>query len=354
MYLNQMHETSIGYIDHCRLTALEINRAKRTLYRTYKHYNYSYKQVAIMNATLINWTLNTINPQFEGFKPPFDMLESIAKLQALPPLPGIALRIMQLATDPTADIDKLAAIVELDPLLSAQIIRWASSPLYGYPGKIISVREAISRVLGFDFVFNLAFGLAALAPLKASKDGVIGMRSFWVQAMLSTRLMHLLNVHLPLANRLPNTELFLSGLLHNIGFPLLGDQFPVEFDYVNKLIPANPNMAVYDLERFVLGVEHGLLGAWLLQHWGMPKPVIDVVYHHHNANYRGENYQLNLLTYLTDCLVGAMGIGDAQAQVYTDEHLLQLNLPVKAIEESLDRLNDSLADIIITAEMVVG
>ena len=45
---------------------------------------------------------------------------------------------------------------------------------------------------------------------------------------------------------------------------------------------------------------------------------------------------------------------DAQAQVCTDELLVQLNLPVQAIEESLDRLNDSLADIIITAEMVVG
>ena len=57
------------------------------------------------------------------------MHEAISRLEALRPLPSIALRIMQLANDPSADAAKLAAIIELDPLLTAQIIRWASYSL---------------------------------------------------------------------------------------------------------------------------------------------------------------------------------------------------------------------------------
>jgi HD-like signal output (HDOD) protein len=327
--------------------ASEINMTKRTLYRKCKQSN-------IMTPSLINWTLNTINPHSDNFMPPYDMLESIGRLELLPPMPGIALLIMQLANDPTANAAKLAAIIELDPMLTAQIIRWASSPLYAYPGKIHSIRESISRVLGFNFVFNLALGLSALVPLKAPKEGPIGTRSFWIQAMASTRLMSLLNNHLAVEHRFQETAIFQSGLLHDIGLPLMGDQFPGAFDYLNKLIIANPALSIIELERFALGVDHNMLGAWLMRSWNMPKPVVDVVYNNHNPNYRGDNYKLNLLTYLNNYLLAKLGIGHELGQLYSDTHLDQLNLSAKAIEESLDRLNETLANIIITADMITG
>jgi HD-like signal output (HDOD) protein len=307
-----------------------------------------------MKPSLINWTLNTIDPQLDNFTSPYDMRAGISRLQTLPPMPGIALRIMQLATDPTADAAKLADIIELDPLLAAQVIRWARSPLYAYRRQISSVNEAINRILGFDFVFNLAFGLAILAPLKVPKDGPIGTRLFWTQAMASTRLMPMLSNHMPVEKRIAHTQLFLPALLHNIGYPLLGDQFPKEFSYLNGLILANPTISIINLEKFALGVDHNMLGAWLMRSWGMPKPIIDVVYHHHNPNYRGENSQLSLLTYLNDSLLGTLGIGDAQVQPYSEELLMRLNLSTKSTDQSLDKLNDMLENIVVTAEMIVS
>lgn len=296
---------------------------------------------------------NTINPQLDNFTSPYDMRASIGQLQTLPPLPGIALRIMQLATDPTADAAKLTAIIELDPLLSAQVIRWARSPLYAYRRQITSVEEAINRVLGFDFIFNLAFGLSALAALNVPKDGPIGTRSFWIHAMASTRLMPMLSNQMPVEKRIPHVQLFLPALLHNIGYPLLGDQFPKEFSYLNSLILANPMISILDLEKIALGVDHNMLGAWLMRSWGMPKPVIDIVSHHHDANYSGDNCQLNLLTYLNDSLLGSLGIGDAQLQSYSDKLLTQLNLSTESIDQSLDKLNDMLENIVATADMIV-
>ncbi len=307
-----------------------------------------------MKPSLINWTLNTINPKLDVFTSPYDMRASIGQLQTLPPLPGIALQIMQLATDPTADAAKLADIIELDPLLAAQVIRWARSPLYAYRRQIVSVQEAINRVLGFDFVFNLAFGLATLATLKVPKDGPIGTRSFWTQAMASTRLMPILSNHMPVEHRFPHSQLFLPGLLHNIGFPLFGDQFPKEFNYLTSLIIANPTLSISNMERFALGVDHNMLGSWLMRSWGMPKPIIDVVYHHHNPNYRDSNHRLNLLMYLSDSLLGTLGIGDGQLQPYSEEILSMLNLTANAVDESLDKLNDMLENIFVTSDMITG
>ena len=301
----------------------------------------------MMQASLINWTLNSISPQLDCFTPPADMRSAVGKIKQLPPLPGIAQRILQLAADPFADATKLAAIIEQDPLLTAQVIRWASSSFYGYRGKILAVNDAITRVLGFEYVLNLALGLSALQALKTPREGVIGIKMFWTQALSSARLMKLLSEKMPEDKRPCQQQIFLAALLHNIGFPLLGDQFPEEFDYLNKLIQANPSLAVFSIEKFAFGVDHTLLGTWLMNSWAMPKAITDVVYHHHNPHYRGENSILNQLTFLNDCLLGQLGMGDATQQTCPNEVFEQLNLPQSVCEELLAKFSNE-ADCIAT------
>ncbi len=307
----------------------------------------------MMQESLINWTLDVINPQIGIFSPPADMRQKISQIKALPPLPGIAHQILMLGSDPFADARKLAGLIEQDPLLTAQVIRWASSAFYGYKGKIVSVQDAISRVLGFDFVFNLALGLAALKPLNLPNEGQIGIKMFWTHALASTYLMKALNEKIPLSSRPEAQQIFPVALLHNIGYALLGDQFPEEFAYLNTLIKANPRLTIFNLENFALGVNHTMLGAWLMNTWSMPKPLTDIIYHHHNPYYRGDNNHLNMLTFLSDCLLGQIGIGDSQHQNCPDEIYSRLEITVTDCENALDRLKDSIEGISSTAEMLI-
>lgn len=307
-----------------------------------------------MQTTLFNWTLSTISQQANGFTPPLDMREAISHIKALPPLPGNALRIVELAADPMADAEKLSAIVELDPLLTMQIVRWASSPFYGNRGKIGTVHDAIVRVLGFNFVLDLALGLSVLAPLKCPKDGVMGTRMFWTHALASTRLMKRLAEQLPSQEGIEQQELFLAGLLHNIGFPLFGHQFPDEFKHLTVLINTNPSLAIFNLENFALGVNHAEIGTWLMNAWSMPKVITNIVYHHHNPCYRGEDYRLNLVTYLNDCLLGQIGIGDGVNQECLDAvySALELNpgqcqAALAAVEEEIEHIK-AMADSLLS------
>ena len=307
----------------------------------------------MMTPTLINWTLNTINADQDNFMPPYDMHEALDRLEALPPLSGIGLRIMQLANDPSADANGLAEIIEQDTVVSAQIIRLAGSPVYGFSGTDLNVRDSISEVLGFDFACNLALALSAFPSLKMSKDGAIGTRLYWIHAIASMQLMQLLNNQLAVSKKFHDAQLIQSGLMHNIGLPLLADQFPIEFDHLNILASANPTMPIIELEKFALGIDHNILGAWLMRSWSMPKSIIDVVNNHHNPQYRGESYKLNLLTYLSDCLLGKLRIGHAaQKQSYSPELLSDLGLTVEAIEKSIGCLYDNLENIIMMAEMI--
>lgn len=306
----------------------------------------------MMDSNLINWTLDNINPQARGFTPPMDMRESIAGIKALPPLPGSAMRIINLISDPKADIARLAEIIEMDPLLTAQIIRWASSSLYGYRGKITTVHDAITRVLGFNFVLDLALGLAVLAPLKAPREGSVGTQMFWIHALASTRMMKRLGEKMPAVLQLNPHEVFLVGLMHNIGYPLMGHQFPDEFAYLNNLIQANPLLTFFNLETFSFGVNHAEIGAWLMSAWSMPRAITDIVYHHHNPCYRGENHKLNLLTFLNDCLLADIGIGDAVNQQCPDDVWVQLELDPQIAGEIQDSQHEELEKIIATAEQL--
>ncbi|PPD24479.1 MAG: histidine kinase [Methylobacter sp.] len=301
-------------------------------------------------------TTNTAHGQqpAHGVPLPIAMREAVARIKGLPTLPAIAQRIMQVAADPLADAAKLAETIELDPLLTAQIIRWAGSPLYAYRGKIVSVKDAIIRVLGFDFVLNAALSLAALKPLQISRDGALGSQALWLQALASARLMQLLNNLQPVDQKLPGQEIFAAALIHNIGFQLLGHAFHEEYDYLNKIVSTNVSLSVVSIEQFALDVDHGLLGAWLMRTWAMPKPLIDVVYHHHNPYYRGDNYRLNLITFVNDCLLGELGLGDAQHVDCPDEVYTDLQLAKTDCLNALDAISAQLDSIKQTAELLTA
>ncbi|CAC9633711.1 hypothetical protein [uncultured Gammaproteobacteria bacterium] len=298
-----------------------------------------------MEPSLIDWTFQCIDSKNAPINPPADLRTAVSQIKQLPPLPGIATRIMKLAADPLADANKLAAIVELDPLLTTQVIRWASSPLYGYKGKITSVHDAISRVLGYQFVFDLVLGLSALSPLKAPIEGIIGTRAFWTHALASSHLMSDLNKKQPVEDRFATQTVFFVALMHNIGLPLLADQFPKEFKILSHLADTNPTLNLYSLEKFALGVDHTELGSWLLKSWDMPPEVVEVVYHHHNPHYRGSHYQLNLLTYLSDSLLTRLNIGENHETNNIDQVIQELQINPVDCDNALTKLQNELDNI---------
>jgi HD-like signal output (HDOD) protein len=273
------------------------------------------------------------------------MHDTILALDQLPPLPEIAQRLLVLRGDPLCDAQKLADVISLDPNLSAQVVRWASSPFYGFRAKTVTVRDAIAIVLGFEPVFNLAFGLCSLAPMKVPVEGPLGKRFFWRQTLAGTILIQKLAQFMDSAERPPQSQLNLTYLLHNTGHMLLAHLFPAQFKYLVRLLAANPSNEVVTLERYALGTDHATLGAWLMQGWQMPKTLQDVCLHHHNPCYRGPDERRVWLVCLTDRLLGRLAIGDVGPHG-EDEAMLCRNLridPAKA-EETLARFADKMEE----------
>ena len=178
----------------------------------------------------------------------------VERVYQLPPMPELGRRILELQSDPAADVRRLSKVVELDPSLAAQVIRYASSSYFGYTGRIANIQEAIARVLGFDTVMNLALALAAGRSLQVPDEGPLGLSRFWEHAVCSALLTQKLGAALPDGMKPPGGLCYLGGLLHDFGILLLGHLFPPEFQLLNKLARAHPGRSVADLEQCLLGM----------------------------------------------------------------------------------------------------
>lgn len=53
-----------------------------------------------MEPSLIDWTFQCIDSKNASINPPVDLRAAVSQIKQLPPLPGIATRIMKLAADP--------------------------------------------------------------------------------------------------------------------------------------------------------------------------------------------------------------------------------------------------------------
>lgn len=280
--------------------------------------------------------LNNMNSQVAEFLPPMDMRARIMRIESLPPMPETTKQVLRLVNDPRAGARELSQIVEQDPSLAAQVIRWASSPLYGYRGKLVSLQEAIARVLGFDLVINLALGLAVLEALRVPANGPIGRQAFWRHAIYTATLAERLARHMGQTMRPKHGTIYLAGLLHDLGFLLLGHLFPKEFDYLSRLLAANPEMSGVCVERMALGLDHGILGLWIMENWRMPKELQITVVEHHNPDYRGEFAAFPLVVLAADRLLAEAELFPGAPQEVPDSVYQYLQLDPRDAHTALD------------------
>lgn len=233
----------------------------------------------------------------------------VEEFHELPALPGTALDILDIAGNPRADAQDLARVIEKDAPLAARVMRYANSPLYGYPGKIKDLKGAIARVLGFDFVLNLALGISVGKSLRVPSDGPLGLDAFWRHSVYSAALVEKLSTLMPADSRPRRGTAYLAGLLHNMGVLLLGHAFQAEFFLLNRYLAANPEVPVETVEKYLLGVGHDQIGAWLLAAWGLPEELVTAARHHHDEHYWGDHAFYAQLVLIADRLLARLGLG---------------------------------------------
>lgn len=202
---------------------------------------------------------------------------------ALPPLPKVALRVIQVAQDPRSSAVDLAMAVSSDPALAARVLRVANSPLYRAQREITSVQEALVR-LGFVQARNIAVSSAITAAYAPdTRNALFRIEEFWRHSLaVAFRASELAGVR-------PGLDVptaFTAGLLHDIGRLALyyADPAGVDQAVARALAEEVPLDAI---EREEFGVSHDEVGGRLAERWGLPPATVAAIANHHRPSSEG-------------------------------------------------------------------
>jgi HD-like signal output (HDOD) protein len=185
----------------------------------------------------------------------------------LPTLPEVALRVREVAEDPSADMEQLASVIGNDAALSARLIKVANSPLLRAPRPLNDLKSAVMR-LGIAYTSNIATGLAMEQMFQATSDLVDHrMREVWSRSSEVAGICHVLCRHY---TKLRPDQATLAGLVHQIGvLPIL--------TYAESNPALLSNSLVLDR---VIEELHPVLGDLILKAWRFPAELMRIPSEH--------------------------------------------------------------------------
>jgi HD-like signal output (HDOD) protein/prolyl-tRNA editing enzyme YbaK/EbsC (Cys-tRNA(Pro) deacylase) len=263
------------------------------------------------------------------------MKTKVEETRKLPAMPGIAVELLQLRSNPYLNACEVAAVIEQDPSLTAQLLRYAASPFYAYQGKLDSVETAIVRVLGMDFVMDFAFGLSLGKSFRNPVDGPLGLETFWRDALHVAALTQTLAESMDFSRRPASGTAYMAGLLHNFGLLLLGHLFPQQLIRLNQMLIEQPERDRMELEQSVLGTTHPEMGLWLMDAWNMPREIVETVRRHHAIG-QGDYAVYPNLVLLANRLLKRVAIGEANTTEIPPPLLAAVGLTLAQAEAALD------------------
>lgn len=263
-----------------------------------------------------------------------DLREKIKKTDALPTLSSIARQLLSLQLDSEEGEKKLLSLIKSDPIISARLIGMANSPVFVMGKKICTVNDA-AMVLGLSIVKSVATAIALMEPIKIRESTIFTMSDLWLHSFSIATGMHTLSSMLPIKMRPVEHMLFLSGLLHDLGYLVLAYLEPARFDAFISYVESHPDESTLDIEMSQFGITHTEIGGMLARIWNLPEEVVSVIEGHHNPEI--ENIPLTLVR-IIESITGEGAIRRTSSLEISPDELAAIGLTVENLEEARETL----------------
>jgi len=226
---------------------------------------------------------------------PEEMVSSVTKLTSFP---EVAFRINEVLTDDVSNADDISAIIEIDPALTAALLRIANTPLYSVAGGIDSVKRAVT-VVGLNNIRDIAFGVSAAMTFQGISNCLISVEDFWKHSLYCAVSANFISKKTPLVD---NVSPFTCGLLHDIGQLVMFNQCPeLSRDSLLKALDDNDCLEVNLSEKAVFGYDHAEVGGLLAENWGLPKGIVEAIRYHHDPFAGNEPRIMPAIIQLANC-----------------------------------------------------
>ncbi|WP_321528239.1 HDOD domain-containing protein [Sedimenticola selenatireducens] len=210
----------------------------------------------------------------------------LIKHAKLPSLPHVLIEIYKELESETAGIERMIQLLETDPGLTARTLQIGNSAYYGAAKQITRVEDAILRVGPFD-LWALLISTEVKSLFFGIRPDLMDMNSFWQHSLFTACACR---VFAEQQRQDSAGELFVAGLIHDVGKLLFLQMMPIEYaDVINRHIGGDEGA---ELEVELLGIDHAQLGARLFENWELPGILIKLTAGHHTKSSPSEQVTL--------------------------------------------------------------
>ncbi len=233
-----------------------------------------------------------------------DIRRIVERIQNLPTLPTVVTRILKLVKSPESCAQDVEAILSTDQSLTIKVMRLVNSSFYGYAGKITTLKQAVV-ILGFETIRSIALTATVFSAFPSRNRSLFDRELFWRHSIATGVAARMLAQ----AAHDPSTEdVFLAGIIHDIGKVVLDEYAPAEFDQVLTVVQEK-DCLIYEAEREVLGSSHAQIGRWLATKWGLPAELTDVIFYHHQPGNAQRAPRWTAFVHVGDVLARTLKLG---------------------------------------------
>jgi putative nucleotidyltransferase with HDIG domain len=229
----------------------------------------------------------------------------LASLDNLPTLPAVAMEVLRLSNDATAQASDFESLLRRDQALTAKVLKLVNSPFFGLRNPVTSIPHAIV-VLGMRTLRSVVVAAQTsrlldkqLVPYGFDDGGM------WKHSMSCASLTRVLAKRATMG---PDTleELFVGGLLHDVGKVILAPHVAgaqAEFDRVRAACGD-----VVRAEHDVLGTTHPEIGGAMARKWGLSASLVELIEGHHRPLAEGADRRL-LVVQTANEVCNQLGVG---------------------------------------------
>ena len=213
------------------------------------------------------------------------MNDSIYKhIKALPPLDDTVVKVQAVCSNENSSLGDLAQIIAKDPMLTANILRSANSPLYGFSREITTIEKAVS-LFGMATVRGFALSSAVKKNFKINLDPYgITSHDFLNIAIMQNALTYNwyskidakeLAVLSPASFMLEVGKIVISHELNEKGKV---DEFRKRLKEIS-----NP-FDLSDLETEIVGISNETVTAKIFEQWNLESELVDAILYSNNPD----------------------------------------------------------------------
>ena len=155
-----------------------------------------------------------------------DIFNKLNATQKLPTPSRVALEVMRLCHSESASLGDIAKIIQTDPALSAELLKYANSAFMSTGIQVTTIQKAAVK-LGMRTVVNLALSFSLLSHHRDGRCQAFDFAEFWSLALSRAIAAKCIGSS---GNEFEGDELFICGLLAQMGKLALASLFPEQYE----------------------------------------------------------------------------------------------------------------------------